>query len=222
MYSTHKINLFFAINFCPTTILRLILCPQCCCLLYLGIRSGGGVFQGIGTRPAYAGFHPRQLKNQRFRNLFFDIVTTQYDHPRYVKHVLGRVYMIFTQIRFGRTEATGNAACHAKERTPATHPPPTPPTHPPRSSHPLKSSRYRSPGDPSCHLHSTHALCMCHRMSASTIWRPPLIPSGDQRPLHRQTSCMRPPLPTRPRWPLETAPSSLPVSRTRRGLQEVR
>ena len=36
MYSTHKINLFFAINFCPTTILRLILlCPQCCCLLQI-------------------------------------------------------------------------------------------------------------------------------------------------------------------------------------------
>ena len=25
-----------------------------------------------------------------------DIVTTQYDHPRYVQHVLGRIYMIFT------------------------------------------------------------------------------------------------------------------------------
>ena len=35
MYSTHTINLFFAINFCPTTILRLILCPQCCCLLQI-------------------------------------------------------------------------------------------------------------------------------------------------------------------------------------------
>ena len=30
---------------------------------------------------------------------FFDIVTTQYDHPRYVKHVLGRIYVFFT--RFG-------------------------------------------------------------------------------------------------------------------------
>ena len=25
----------------------------------------------------------------------YDIVTTQYDPPRYVKHVLGRIYMIF-------------------------------------------------------------------------------------------------------------------------------
>ena len=35
MYSTHKINLFFAINFCPTASLRLILCAQCCCLLQI-------------------------------------------------------------------------------------------------------------------------------------------------------------------------------------------
>ena len=28
----------------------------------------------------------------------YDIVTTQYDHPRYVKHVLGRIYMFFHPI----------------------------------------------------------------------------------------------------------------------------
>ena len=27
---------------------------------------------------------------------FFDIVTTQYDHLRYVKHVLGRIHVSFT------------------------------------------------------------------------------------------------------------------------------
>ena len=27
---------------------------------------------------------------------FFDIVTTQHDHPRYVKHVLGRIHVFFT------------------------------------------------------------------------------------------------------------------------------
>ena len=31
-----------------------------------------------------------------FETCFYDIVTTQYDLPRYVKHVLGRIYMIFT------------------------------------------------------------------------------------------------------------------------------
>ena len=31
-----------------------------------------------------------------FKTYFFDLVTTQYDHPSYPKHVLGRVYMFFT------------------------------------------------------------------------------------------------------------------------------
>ena len=39
-------------------------------LPYLGIRSGWGS-QGIGTQPAHAVFHPGQLKNWSFWNLFF-------------------------------------------------------------------------------------------------------------------------------------------------------
>ena len=35
-------------------------------------------------------------KIEVFETYFYDIVTTQYDHPRYVKHVLGRIYIIFT------------------------------------------------------------------------------------------------------------------------------
>ena len=31
---------------------------------------GGGVSQGIGTQPANAVFHPGQLKNRSFQNLF--------------------------------------------------------------------------------------------------------------------------------------------------------
>ena len=31
-----------------------------------------------------------------FETCVFDIVTTQCDHPRYVKPVLGRIYMFFT------------------------------------------------------------------------------------------------------------------------------
>ena len=31
-----------------------------------------------------------------FETYFFDIATTQYDHPRYGKHVLGRIYVFFT------------------------------------------------------------------------------------------------------------------------------
>ena len=38
---------------------------------------------------------------------FFDIVTTQYDHPRYVKHVLGRNYVFFTLLGIGGGGAGG-------------------------------------------------------------------------------------------------------------------
>ena len=58
--------------------------------------GGWGCSQGIGTQPAYAVFHSGQLKNRSFENLFFDILTPQYDHPSYSKHVLGRIYMFFT------------------------------------------------------------------------------------------------------------------------------
>ena len=35
-------------------------------------------------------------KIEVFETCFFDIVITLNDHPRYVKHVLGCIYMIFT------------------------------------------------------------------------------------------------------------------------------
>ena len=41
-------------------------------------------------------FNPGSSKIEVFETCLFDIVTTQYDHPRYVKHVLGRIYMFFT------------------------------------------------------------------------------------------------------------------------------
>ena len=35
-------------------------------------------------------------KIEVYQTYFFDIVTIQYDHPRCVKHVLGRIYLFFT------------------------------------------------------------------------------------------------------------------------------
>ena len=35
-----------------------------------------------------------------FESCFFDIVTTENDHPRYVKHVLGRIYVYLTLFGF--------------------------------------------------------------------------------------------------------------------------
>ena len=75
-----------------------------CFSLYLGIwrgGEGGGVSQGIGTQPSCAVFHRWELKNRSFRNFFFDIATTQYDHPRYVKHVSARNHVFFTLFAIG-------------------------------------------------------------------------------------------------------------------------
>ena len=50
---------------------------------------------------AYATFHPGQLKNRGFQNLiFFDTMITYNDHPRYVKHVLGRIYVFFALLGY--------------------------------------------------------------------------------------------------------------------------
>ena len=35
-------------------------------------------------------------KIEVFKTCFYNIVTTRYDHPNYVKHVLGRIYVFFT------------------------------------------------------------------------------------------------------------------------------
>ena len=35
-------------------------------------------------------------KMEVFITCFFDILTTHYDHPSYLKHILGRIYMFFT------------------------------------------------------------------------------------------------------------------------------
>ena len=35
-------------------------------------------------------------KMEVFKTCFFDILTTHYDHPTYLKHILGHIYMFFT------------------------------------------------------------------------------------------------------------------------------
>ena len=41
-------------------------------------------------------FNPDSSKIKVFETCLFYIVTTQNDHPRYVKHFLGRMYIFFT------------------------------------------------------------------------------------------------------------------------------
>ena len=43
-------------------------------------------------------FTPGSSKIEVFEFFFFDVVTTQNDHRRYVRHVLGRIYMFFTYL----------------------------------------------------------------------------------------------------------------------------
>ena len=69
-----------------------------CLSPYLGIgcREGGGL-NGVGTQPAYAGFFSLySSKIEVSKTYFYDIVITQNDHPRYVKHVLARICLVFT------------------------------------------------------------------------------------------------------------------------------
>ena len=67
---------------------------------YLGTRlwggGGGGARKGWEHNLLMPFFTPGSAKIKVFETYFYDIVTTQYDHPSYVKHVLGRIYVFFT------------------------------------------------------------------------------------------------------------------------------
>ena len=58
--------------------------------------GGGGAPRGLVHNLLMQFFTPDSSKMEVFETSFFDIVTTQNDHPRYVKHVLGRIYVFFT------------------------------------------------------------------------------------------------------------------------------
>ena len=62
----------------------------------LGLGGGGGAPRGLVHNLLVQFFTVGSSKIEVFETCFYDIVTTQYDLPRYVKHVLGRIYMIFT------------------------------------------------------------------------------------------------------------------------------
>ena len=66
---------------------------------YFGIRSGGGGGgspRGLVHNLLMQLFTPNSSKIEVFETCFCDIVTTQNDHPSYVKHVLGCIYVFFT------------------------------------------------------------------------------------------------------------------------------
>ena len=58
--------------------------------------GGGGSPKGLVHNPLMQFFTLGSSKIEVFETYFYHIVTTQYDHPRYVKHALGRTHVFFT------------------------------------------------------------------------------------------------------------------------------
>ena len=91
----------------------------------LGPGGGGGSPKGLVHNLLMQFFTPDSSKIEVSETSFFDIVTTQYDHPRYVKHVLGRIYVFFSrfgsQVRGGGGGSQGfgtqpaYAVCHPRQ-----------------------------------------------------------------------------------------------------------
>ena len=62
----------------------------------MAISTNNGLVNGLVHNLLMQLFTLGSSKIEVFETCFFDVVTTQYDHPSYVKHVLGRIYMFFT------------------------------------------------------------------------------------------------------------------------------
>ena len=62
----------------------------------MAVSANNGLVNGPGHNLLMHFFTPDSSKIEVFETCFFDIVTTQNDHPSYVKHVLGHIYMYFT------------------------------------------------------------------------------------------------------------------------------
>ena len=60
------------------------------------VSTNNGLLNGPVHNLLVQFFTLGSAKIEVFETYFFDIVTTQNDHPRYVKHVLGRIYVFFT------------------------------------------------------------------------------------------------------------------------------
>ena len=60
------------------------------------VLGAGGAPKGLVHNMRMQFFTLGSSKIEVFETYFFDIVITEYDHPRYVKHILGRIYVSFT------------------------------------------------------------------------------------------------------------------------------
>ena len=62
----------------------------------MAISTNNGLVDGPVHNLLVQFFTLGSSKIEVFETCFYDIVTTRYDHPSYIKHVLGRIYMFFT------------------------------------------------------------------------------------------------------------------------------
>ena len=65
------------------------------CGYWVQAGGGGGSPKGLVHNLLMRFFTPGCSKKEVFETSFFDIVTTQNDHPTYVKHVLGSINVFF-------------------------------------------------------------------------------------------------------------------------------
>ena len=90
-------------------------CHNPCQLREMTVSTYNGLVNGPVHNLLVQFFTPGRSKIEVFENCFFDIVPTRYDHPRYVKHVLGRVSMFFTlfgyYVRGGGLPRAGHKTC---------------------------------------------------------------------------------------------------------------
>ena len=62
----------------------------------MAVSTNNGLVNGTVHNLLMQFYTVGSSKIQVFKPYIFDIVTTHYDHPSYVKHSLGRSYMFFT------------------------------------------------------------------------------------------------------------------------------
>ena len=70
VFETYLFHIVITLNYRPSYVKQFLGRIYMFWTLFGYWVGGGGVSQGIGTQPAYAAFHPGQLKNGSFRNLF--------------------------------------------------------------------------------------------------------------------------------------------------------
>ena len=62
----------------------------------MAVSTNNGLVNGPVHNLLMQFFTLDSSKIEVFETCFYDIVTIPYDHPRHVKHVLGRIYLFFT------------------------------------------------------------------------------------------------------------------------------